>query len=148
MSHVFLVCLDSPNAGRFYPSHLNDAVYFNSLSDFLALADSYCNKLAAPQSNVRLRTFGEGGDSLGDDDLDTANAVQLAATLFRSRGRLATFLVTVHHRQHATWQGTIHWMDGKKCEHFRSAFELTCIIYNALLMWIDWNHQTNAVGSI
>ena len=143
MSHIFLVCLDSPSSGRFFSQQLNGEVYFSTLADFLMMADSHCNRLASPQSGVRIRTFGNlAGDT---DDLfeeeetpEGFNAITLG-----SKGEMATFLVTVHHRQHGTWQGTVQWLEGKQEEYFRSAFELTCIIYSTVLMGIDWNTQTS-----
>jgi hypothetical protein len=131
MSHVFLVCIDSPNAGRFSSPHMSREVAFRSLSDFILMADSHCNRRAAPQSSVRLRSFGDGCDTVYDD-LESDTALPLDATPHCTKGSVATFLVTVLRRQNATWQGSVHWMEGKKQETFRSAFELIRIIYSAL----------------
>ena len=132
MSHVFLVCLDSLSSGRFFSSHFSREVLFRSLSDFLMMADSHCNRLVSPQSGVRMRTFGDLTENMDDLIEEEETPEGFNAITLGSKGEMATFLVTVHHRQHATWQGTVQWMDGKKLEHFRSAFELLRIIYSAL----------------
>ena len=35
-----------------------------------------------------------------------------------------TFVVQVRMQQNATWQGSVHWVEGEQTQHFRSALEL------------------------
>lgn len=42
------------------------------------------------------------------------------------------FLISVHHQENHTWQGSIQWLDtGQKC-HFRSELELMNLIHGAV----------------
>jgi len=43
-----------------------------------------------------------------------------------------TFVIQIQHRQHATWQGTITWVDKEKSVNFRSALELLKLIDGSL----------------
>lgn len=45
----------------------------------------------------------------------------------------ATFVIEIRCRQGASWQGTIHWTDEKKSEHFRSALEMLRLMNDAFL---------------
>ena len=44
----------------------------------------------------------------------------------------STFLVEVKFQQNKTWQGTIHWLEEKKSQHFRSSLEMMKLIDDAL----------------
>ena len=35
-----------------------------------------------------------------------------------------SFVVKIQYRQHATWQGTLEWLDGHRTQHFRSTMEM------------------------
>lgn len=43
-----------------------------------------------------------------------------------------TFVVQVRRQQNATWQGSIHWVEDEKTQHFRSALELLRLMDEAL----------------
>lgn len=43
-----------------------------------------------------------------------------------------TFVIEIIDQQHATWQGTVEWIDGQKKESFRSALELLTLIGSAV----------------
>jgi hypothetical protein len=43
-----------------------------------------------------------------------------------------TFVIQIQHRQHATWQGTVTWVDKDKSVNFRSALELLKLIDGSL----------------
>jgi hypothetical protein len=45
-----------------------------------------------------------------------------------------SFLLRIQFQQHASWQGTIHWLDGHKKKPFRSLLELILLINEALQM--------------
>ena len=42
------------------------------------------------------------------------------------------FLVRIQYQQHASWQGTIQWLDNRKTLPFRSALELLLLMEEAL----------------
>lgn len=44
----------------------------------------------------------------------------------------AVFLLDIQHRQNATWQGSITWVDRQNKQYFRSALELIKLIESAL----------------
>ena len=41
------------------------------------------------------------------------------------------FYLKVQYRSNTSWQGTIHWLDGRKSRRFRSVLELANLINNA-----------------
>lgn len=44
----------------------------------------------------------------------------------------ATFVIRVQYRQHASWQGTIKWLDQQTSMPFRSILEMMLLIQEAL----------------
>lgn len=42
------------------------------------------------------------------------------------------FLINIQNRQHATWQGTVTWIEKQQSQNFRSALELIKLIESAL----------------
>lgn len=44
---------------------------------------------------------------------------------------ICSFLVQVQYCRNATWQGTIHWMEGKQTRSFRSEYELLKLVEEA-----------------
>lgn len=44
----------------------------------------------------------------------------------------ATFLLNIQDTQHATWQGTVTWVEKQQKQQFRSALELLKLIESAL----------------
>ena len=43
-----------------------------------------------------------------------------------------SFIVNIAHRQNATWQGTVTWVDKNQTQCFRSALELMFLIDSAV----------------
>ena len=52
--------------------------------------------------------------------------------LLSKHGDLSTFILRVQHRQNSTWQGRITWVNENKTLQFRSVWELTKLIEEAL----------------
>ena len=52
--------------------------------------------------------------------------------LLSKHGDLGTFNLRVQHRQNSTWQGRITWVNENKTLQFRSVWELTKLIEEAL----------------
>lgn len=50
----------------------------------------------------------------------------------RVPGKIATFILKIHFRQNATWQGEIIWMEKKRSAYFRSALEMLFILSGVL----------------
>ena len=49
----------------------------------------------------------------------------------RCKGRLATFSLRVLYCQHASWQGTLFWVEGRRTENIRSVPELLSLLISA-----------------
>jgi hypothetical protein len=45
-----------------------------------------------------------------------------------------TFLIRIQFRDNSTWQGTICWLNGEKCQTFRSLLEMISLIKEAVEM--------------
>jgi len=41
------------------------------------------------------------------------------------------FLITIHHQENHSWQGTIEWLDTGKKIHFRSELEMLQLLHEA-----------------
>ena len=52
--------------------------------------------------------------------------------LLSKHGDLGTFILRVQHRQNSTWQGRITWVNENTTLQFRSVWELTKLIEEAL----------------
>lgn len=52
--------------------------------------------------------------------------------LLSKHGDLGTFILRVQRRQNSTWQGRITWVNENKTLQFRSVWELTKLIEEAL----------------
>lgn len=48
------------------------------------------------------------------------------------KGKMATFVVHVMYRQHATWQGSVTWAETGQKANFRSALELIKLMDSAV----------------
>ena len=126
MNCVFLLCLDNWSEGRFFSPHLVKSTAFSSLTDFLLIADGYCDQMVMPQHSMEPRTFGKRLAAKHYDKKDVA--IRIDPAIIRCKGKLGTFIVSVMFRQNASWQGTVRWIEGKKSENFRSALELLLLI--------------------
>lgn len=76
-------------------------------------------------------------------------------TSARSRGAPGgtNFLITIHHQQNQSWQGTIQWLDTQKTCHFRSELELLSLMQEAVQAALpddqsfrDWDDDARIVS--
>lgn len=51
---------------------------------------------------------------------------------FESKPGGVNFLITIHHQENHSWQGTIQWIDTNRKQHFRSELELMNLINEAV----------------
>lgn len=51
-----------------------------------------------------------------------------------------SFIVNILYQEHATWQGTVTWVDENKTQNFRSAMELLRLIDSTIdsETHVDW----------
>ena len=119
------VCVDGYDGGifkgRFYHA-CQDAVAFQSLSQFLIRIENLLEELQAPQSYTAHRKF----SALLCPDADTTLAAQTC------KGAKATFELQILFRQHSSWQGILLWKERKEERSFRSVLELVVLLDSAL----------------
>lgn len=120
-----VVCVDSYEdgilRGRFYSAY-QEAVTFDSLSQFLVRMESMLEENRAPQAYTTSRTF---STMLQPDD-------RAAESTEIHHGARATFELQILFRQHSSWQGLIVWQDKKIEQSFRSVLELVFLMDSAL----------------
>ena len=121
-----LICVDSyENAvlkGRYYSQFRENGVQFQSAIEMLLSMEEMLEQMQFPQAFSRARTFANGGAAVNE----APNEERIQT------GKLATFQVRVLFRQNCSWQGTVHWLDGRKEESFRSVLELILLMDTAL----------------
>ena len=128
MNSVFLLCLDTLNEGSFFSPHLAKPTTFRTLTDFLMIADRYCDEMVMPQHAMEPRSFGKHLAAKRNNVIRKDVTIRTDPAKVRSKGKMATFIITVLFRQNASWQGIVRWIEGKKEAHFRSTLELLQLI--------------------
>lgn len=126
-NRVFRLCVDSfdggVSKGFYYHAKLDKGgSTFNSLAQFLVGAEILFDSMNFPQSYTAKRSFA------------TIQEVepQGRPAPCKQRGKLATFDIRVLFRQHASWQGSVIWVEKNSEEYFRSVLELILLIDSAL----------------
>lgn len=123
---VFQICVDCYHFGQAkgwlsHPGEEEDGVHFQSLAQMLIWMDDMMNSVNFPQSYTARRTF-----------TPLPACVEENPSAKRQKGGLATFMVRILFRQHASWQGSVIWIEGHNEETFRSALELVFLMDSAL----------------
>ncbi len=117
-SRTFLIYIDSWDhdvpVGRFCNQELAESGTFQSMTQLLFLIDGCLDLEDTPQSFQVRRSFHPHSPL----PPSTAPPVQ------NTTGKAATFVLRIHFRQHASWQGTLHWLEGHRTMRFRSVLEL------------------------
>ncbi len=103
--------------------------YFPSLTHFILIMDVLLDAISFPQNTVEPRTFVR--DTRHVSILDEAPSVEAPAKL------LSTFSIKVLFRQHASWQGSVCWLEQSLESEFRSVLELVLLIDSVLSQNID-----------
>ena len=121
----FTVCIDRYEneelSGCFYHPQLKQARRFQSTTRFLLEMEQVLNEVKFPDSFTALRTFAPAEDSAPGPMAHPP-----------PEGRIATFTVRILFRQHASWQGSITWLEGRREQSFRSVLELLLLIHGAI----------------
>jgi len=107
--------------GWFHNPYLEEAQHFSSLSDFLIMMESMLDAMCMPQSYASNRTFRPVPASTPGISYGTF-----------SRGRTATFCLSIRFRQNSSWQGSITWLEQNNKQNFRSVLELVVLMDSAL----------------
>ena len=119
------LCVDSyergvPTGRYYHPGMENEAHPFQSLMQFLSGAEDLMDEANFPQSFTAKRVFAPLPET-------KPNAVEASQT-----GQLATFVIRIMFRQHASWQGSVTWLEGGAEQTFRSVLELILLLDSAL----------------
>lgn len=123
-----IVCIDSCHnhcfCGRIYNEFLKQGYSFEDVFMFLNQMQTIYDQIGVPQNVFQPRKF---------------DVTQVEQETVQSRdydnfydGAFATFHIHVLYRQNASWQGNIHWIEGKQKQAFRSVLELLQLIYQVL----------------
>lgn len=122
------LCVDSYEngvlAGRLYYTGLESgSAVFHSFVDLVVRMESLLDEAKFPQSYTARRYFVPLGGGLSDREAPESAG---------QTGKLATFVVRLLFRQHASWQGSVTWLEGKGEQNFRSVLELVLLMDSAL----------------
>ena len=121
------LCIDSYDqgvmTGRFYHPSLKDGCcVFQSLVQLLLQIEQLLDSINYPQAYTAKRTFAPTSDvHLHGGDPGQSRT-----------GQKATFQIRLMFRQHASWQGSVTWIEGKGEQTFRSVLELVLLMDSAL----------------
>lgn len=89
------------------------------------------DKINYPQSSVNAREYGTDGKR-NFMKREIPLKLMEKENVLQEKGALATFLIHVMYRQHATWQGVILWKEKNVVWSFKSALELMKIMEHAI----------------
>ncbi len=117
--------------GTLFNAHLGRDIPFHSMTQLLLELDALLSELSCAQPYVEFRTFEEASKPPpGRKETDTLEQAREQAEDMRAA--LASFQIKVLFRQHASWQGSILWID-QACEaQFRSVLELIRLMDDVL----------------
>ena len=121
------LCVDSYERGemkgRWYnPGLEGGGRAFESLAQFLTGAEALFDGANFPQSYTAKRVFAPSPEVDPGENPDPEPRM----------GKQGTFLIRLLFRQHASWQGSVTWVEGRGEQAFRSVLELVLLIDSAL----------------
>lgn len=120
------ICVDtyenSVPEGRFYNPYQEEGERFHSLTQFLLQMETMLDGMDFPQSSTCRRSFAHA----------PPREIRFPAVTEARKGKLATFRLRILFRQHASWQGSLHWVEENREESFRSVLELILLMESAL----------------
>ena len=122
------LCVDSYEngilAGRlYYPGLESGSMVFHSFMELLVRLETLLDEAKFPQSYTARRFFAPLTERFSD---------KRAPETAEQTGEQATFIVRLLFRQHASWQGTVAWLEGEGEQTFRSVLELILLMDSAL----------------
>lgn len=120
-----VVCIDSYEndipKGCFFHPYIETGQSFSSLTQFLRSMEQVLDRIDFPASFSAIRSFAAAPPSHAPP-----------ANVQYRPGKLSTFSIRILFRQNASWQGSIHWLEGQQEQSFRSVLELVFLIHSAL----------------
>lgn len=134
-SQTMAVCIDTwapgSYAGRLYPNADDAPVPFDDVDRLLLTIEKLLDMRRYPEASTEPRLFGkrERGSNLEEEIRVSGQAKDQDKT--GAKGGKATFLIQIQYRQHATWQGSLVWVEQEQEKRFRSALELIRLLDSA-----------------
>ena len=111
-------------SGRVYLPDTKEGAAFRGVYQFLELLEREMDQCETmPRATLERREF---------VPIRWKEDSRIPVTTSEKRGELATFELELLYRQHATWQGTVRWVEQERREAFRSALELLHLLGSAL----------------
>ena len=110
--------------GRCYNAGLEGGcMEFESLAQFLTSAEALFDASHFPQSFTAKRSFAPPSVDLTPGRSSDPGP---------QTGQCGTFIIRLLFRQHASWQGSVTWIEGGGEQAFRSVLELILLLDSAL----------------
>ena len=121
------LCVDDYESGvlsgqAYFPALDQKSRPFRSFVEFLLETEDAMDRESFPQSYTAKRFFSTGY-AREDSRLNVEKT---------EKGKRGTFDIRMVFRQHASWQGTVTWIEGRGEQSFRSVLELIRLIDSAL----------------
>lgn len=119
-------------AGYVHNSYYDKTVPFTDGVQLLEAMEALFDTLSFPDRFEEYRRF--GGKQNGRRAATTSRITRESEQAMNESKRedKATFVIHVHFRRNATWQGTIQWVDQNKSQSFRSTLEMIRLIDEAM----------------
>lgn len=133
--NLVVVCVDAvwddEWSGRYYHRYAEQPMAFASTLELLLGLDLFYDQICFPKATLKWRSFGQD-DAIEENEESKPIPVWEAEAILEHKGDLATFVVHVQHRQNATWQGKIVWLNRDEEVYFRSALEMVRLMNQAV----------------
>ena len=134
-AQAMAVCIDACTAGgyagRLYPSTDDAPVPFDDVDRLLLTIEKLLDMRHYPAASTEPRLFGERERGSNLEEEMRASAQTKGPDKTGAKGGKATFLIQIQYRQHATWQGSLVWVEQDQEKRFRSALELIRLLGSA-----------------
>lgn len=103
--------------------YFSSEVPFRGLFQLISILDSLQDSMDYPQRTFEMRSFRvapKPGAASAPGETAARNKI------------IASFKISIHYRQNASWQGKVDWLDQSESSFFRSTMELMMLLDGAL----------------
>ena len=119
-------CTEDDFSGTVYFPGSSKTMVFCSAWNLLKQIEADIIKNEYPQNTFELRRWFK-------KETTARTNKRAAADMQKYELPYSTFLIQIQYCQNATWQGSIHWMEGHQQKSFRSQFEMLKLMEEAAL---------------
>jgi len=122
--------------GELHSRFFEEPFVFTSLVRMIEVMETTFDTKGFPEKVMLPRTFGKPKERLRKNELDlNAHVKDAAAPEAQPEpgGIKCTFDIHVRFRQHAEWQGQLHWVEKDTVKDFSSILDMLKLIDNALV---------------